>query len=269
MEQKTKKKLSKKQIAARVGIALLMFAAVDIVVIGWRFSFGPFAFIGESITANAAGNADEYDMSTVEPLADSPLEGKTVLFLGSSVTRGAKSQGQSLADYTATRLGANVIKEAVDGTTLVDNGSSSYIQRMIANVDTSQQIDLVVVQLSTNDATKGMPLGEIGDGTDTITGAMEYIASYAKQTWGCPVVFYTNTRYEGGDYESMVSRAKELAERGEIGLIDLWSSDEFNDITDEQRSLYMNDRIHPFKAGYRDWWGPEFERQLLAWWAQQ
>lgn len=25
----------------------------------------------------------------------------------------------------------------------------------------------------------------------------------------------------------------------------------------------MNDGIHPTKAGYRDWWGPEQERQLL------
>ncbi len=26
----------------------------------------------------------------------------------------------------------------------------------------------------------------------------------------------------------------------------------------------MKDEIHPYKAGYRDWWGPELEKQMLA-----
>ena len=31
-----------------------------------------------------------------------------------------------------------------------------------------------------------------------------------------------------------------------------------------KKDLYMADRIHPTKAGYRDWWGPEIERQILS-----
>jgi lysophospholipase L1-like esterase len=50
-----------------------------------------------------------------------------------------------------------------------------------------------------------------------------------------------------------------------IGVLDLWAPDAFNDISDELRSLYMLDPIHPSRAGYREWWGPEQERQLLAW----
>ena len=30
----------------------------------------------------------------------------------------------------------------------------------------------------------------------------------------------------------------------------------------------MHDDIHPTKAGYRDWWGPELETQLLAFLAE-
>ena len=43
----------------------------------------------------------------------------------------------------------------------------------------------------------------------------------------------------------------------------LWSGDEFNALTPEQRALYMSDNVHPTKAGYRDWWGPETEKQII------
>jgi lysophospholipase L1-like esterase len=213
------------------------------------------------------GNAEEYDVTTVERLKASPLQGKKVLFLGSSVTLGYASEGQSLAEYVAARMGAEVVKEAVNGTTLADTGEDSYVQRLLRNVDPNQAFDLLVCQLSTNDATKGMPLGAIGDDARTVTGAMEFIADYARTTWGCPIVFYTGSRFQNGAYASMVARAKELASQGKIGLINLWDDDEFNDVALEPRKLYMADPIHPTRAGYRNWWGPEFERQLIAWFA--
>lgn len=33
---------------------------------------------------------------------------------------------------------------------------------------------------------------------------------------------------------------------------------------DADIELYMHDDIHPTKAGYREWWCPEMEKQLLA-----
>lgn len=79
---------------------------------------------------------------------------------------------------------------------------------------------------------------------------------------GCPVVFFTGSRYDSAAYEAMVNRLMELQEKWGIGVIDLWSSDEFNNISEADRKIYMSDGIHPIKAGYRDWWGPEMERQL-------
>ena len=146
---------------------------------------------------------------------------------------------------------------------MCDNGKSSYIQRMLNNVDQNQEIQLVVCQLSTNDASKGMPLGEFGEDTSTITGAIEYIIKYVKETWNCPVVFYTNARFESDAYSAMVDRLYEVAERDGAGVLDLWSSDTFNQISEEERTLYMKDDIHPYKAGYRDWWGPELEKQII------
>ena len=63
-------------------------------------------------------------------------------------------------EYLAARDGIVYVKEAVSGTTLVDNGETSYIARMKANIP-DQKADLFICQLSTNDATTGQPMGEI------------------------------------------------------------------------------------------------------------
>lgn len=264
-KQNTKKKAI---LMISAGVAVLLMA--QWAFIGWRFNFGPFKPLGRLRLAGLPGNADQYDFSHIQPAADSPLQGKTVLFLGSSVTNGEAALCQSIPEYFAARLGCSSIREAVDGTTLTDNGKNSYVQRLLNHVDPLQKVDLLICQLSTNDASKEMPLGEISDGTvlenfdtTTITGAMEYIIAYAKDTWGCPVVFYTNARFDSEFYTDMVARLYELEEKWGIGIIDLWSDEEFNNITEAQRALYMKDNIHPVKAGYRDWWGPELERQLI------
>lgn len=109
------------------------------------------------------------------------------------------------------RNDTSYIKEAVPGTTLVDNGEQSYIQRMINNISPDEQVDLFVCQLSTNDASAGNPMGEISDSqnledfnTGTIIGALEYILTYVKQTWDCPIMFYTGTKYDSEAYGQMV-----------------------------------------------------------------
>lgn len=268
---KMKTKASKKKKAFLVVGIVVAFLLIQWLFIGWKYNFGPFKILGRLRLSKMEGNSEKYDFSHLQPRSDSPLKGKNVLFLGSSVTNGAAALHQSIPEYVSVRLGCNSTKEAVDGTTLVHNGKNSYIQRMKNKVAADAQIDLLICQLSTNDASKKMPLGEISEGmalegfdTGTITGAMEYIICYAKQTWDCPVVFYTNARFESEHYAAMVNRLYALKEKWGIGILDLWSGDEFNDITEEQRELYMKDSIHPYKAGYRDWWGPELERQLCG-----
>lgn len=262
---------AKKKKVMIILVVIAVFLLVEWLFIGYRFSFGPFKTLGDIRMSKLPGNAQIYNMDTVEPMENSPLKDKNVLFLGSSVTYGSASLQQGIPEYFAVRFGCNFTKEAVSGTTLVDNGKNSYVQRLLNNVDPDASYDLVVVQLSTNDATKEKPLGEISDSknleafdTSTITGAMEYIICYAQETWGCKVVFYTGSRYDSAAYETMVDRLLGLEEKWDIGVLDLWSSDVFNDLPEERRSLYMYDKIHPTKAGYRDWWCPEMEQQLLA-----
>ena len=127
---------------------------------------------------------------------------------------------------------------------------------------------MFVCQLSTNDATQNKPIGEVAGSdaqnydTSTVCGAIEYIIGYVEDTWSCPVVFYTNAYYESQSYAAMVGALKQIQEEYGIGVIDLYSDEEFNDITDGQRSLYMADDIHPTKAGYLKWWTPKMEKYL-------
>lgn len=252
-----------------VVIVVLILTLAQLLVLGILGGMGPFGFIQKNKIKNHAGNKPEYDFSQLTAMENSPLAGGKIAILGSSVAQGAASEGYAVGEYLAARFDCTLEKEAVGGTTLVDNGKKSYVQRLY-NLDKSEQFDLFICQLSTNDATMRKPLGEISDSrnledfdTSTVTGAMEYIICYAQETWDCPVVFFTGSRYDSEAYGAMVDRLLELQEKWGIGVLDLWSSDEFNDISDEQRAIYMNDGIHPTRAGYRDWWGPEQERQLL------
>lgn len=235
------------------------------------------------------GNKPEYSSQYIETIQDTPLKDKNILFLGSSVTFGACSLEDGIPEYFGKRFGCNFTKEAVSGTTLVDTDETSYVSRLLSNIDPQNKYDLFICQLSTNDATQEKSLGDIagtniantniastiqknvGQNTDqeafdklTITGAIEYIISYVRTTWNCPIMFYTGSRYESENYQAMVDRLYEIADKWKIGIIDLWSSDTFNNISDEEREIFMNDPIHPTKAGYMKWWCPEMEKQVLS-----
>lgn len=216
-----------------------------------------------------AGNSSKYNLNKVKTLDESPINGKKIIFLGSSVTKGFAAKNISFVDYIQKRDSIQAIKEAVSGTTLVDNDEKSYVSRLVNNLATVTDVDAFVCQLSTNDATKNLPLGNISDSktlkdfdTSTITGAMEYIICYAQEKWECPVIFYTGTCYESEPYGKMVDRLLELQKKWDIGVIDMWNDDKLNNIDQSLRKLYMNDDIHPMKAGYLEWWTPKIEENL-------
>ena len=93
---------------------------------------------------------------------------------------------------------------------------------------------------------------------------MEYIISYSSQTWNCPVIFYTGTKYDSEMYGEMVEALQQLQEKWGIGIIDLWNDEEMNSVSGEDYDLYMYDSIHPTQAGYLLWWTPKFEEYLYG-----
>ena len=82
------------------------------------------------------------------------------------MTKGFAAHNNAFAEYIAKKDSCICIKEAVNGTTLIDNCEDSYIERMRDNLDPERQVDLFICQLSTNDATRNSPLGEISESRD-------------------------------------------------------------------------------------------------------
>ena len=104
--------------------------------------------------------------------------------------------------------------------------------------------------------------GEAFD-TSTVCGAIEYIIQYVRDTWHCPVVFYTNAYYESAEYSAMVDVLFSIQEKYGIGVIELYTDTAFNAISEESRALWMADAIHPTRAGYLQWWTPKMEQELF------
>lgn len=228
-----------------------------------------FLFVFRDKNASHPGNSKIYNLDKVEPLTSSPLKDKHIGYLGSSVTYGSASQGLSFVEYISKRNECTYIKEAVSGTTLVNEEDEqlskqkkTYISRLL-DIDSSNNFDMFIVQLSTNDATQKRELGNVTDTDDTtICGAINYIIDYVKTTWNCPIAFFTNAYYENLEYQNMVNALNQIKDIKNISVIDLYSNEEFNNISNDERSLYMMDKIHPTKAGYLKWWTPEFEKVM-------
>lgn len=205
---------------------------------------------------NGGNLSGKYNPESLEKVKNSSLAGKNIVFLGSSVTKGFAAYGKSFVDMIAARTGAKCVKEAVSGTTLVDDNAKSYVARLKA-LDPKTPCDLFVCQLSTNDATKKKPLGKVAAAgeafdTKTVCGAIEYIIDYAKKTWNCPIAFYTNPQYASPEYKDMVDALYAIAKKWDIAVIDLWNDRELN-TKDAKKHTCMNDQIHPTKKGYALW----------------
>lgn len=192
---------------------------------------------------------------------------KKIIFLGSSVTYGSASGGVSFADIICEKNGYEMVKEAVSGTTLTDDEEQSYVSRL-KTID-ADRADLFVCQLSTNDAALNKPLGSIAEGRDkasfdvnTIAGAIEYIIAYSREKWGCPIAFYTGTKFDSKLYAQMVSLLKEIAAKWNIYVINLWEDPYINSVNPEDYMKYMSDPVHPYLTGYKEWWGPFIEKHI-------
>lgn len=250
-----------------------------------------FTLIGED------GNNAAYDIENVVPLEDTVLTGKTIFWLGSSVTSGLGSENCSMADYMAVRNNMNCVKEAVPSTTLATHGSlsdQSFVTRMLENLDPNTDIDAFICQISTNDANeKNWPnLGEMPTNYDTtdltsfnleITlDSVQYIIEYVHETWDCPIYFYSGSYFgdedsgvrgkankSGTHYSELVSDVIEIASHWDekegyrVGVIDLYNDTDFNNsVSDSDYTYLMVDPVHPYKAGYLVWWTPYFEEFL-------
>ena len=221
-------------------------------------------------------NSSDFDLDKCTP-AETAITGKTFYWLGSSVTLGMESGDVAVADYIAARNGATCVKEAVSGTTLIDEP----YKKIFASYDS------YITRLKTTKAFKDKRGAVTGtDVTEkesfdvkTTIGAMEYVVAYVRETWDSPVYFFSNARFDdtgerksrdpkGSEYAVLVEAAYEVAEKwnsvgADVRIVDLFNDEEFNDISSEDYDFYMHDPVHPYKAGYLKWWTPAFEKILF------
>ncbi len=235
-------------------------------------------------------NDVSFDINNVEQ-SSSLLKDKTFYWLGSSVTYGHESEGNSMVEYVAALSGATCYKDAISGTTLltdnsnVKSGEKSYTSRLTNSeiFDKNATIDGFICQISTNDCTPGnvSKKGIISEGYDsfdlkTTLGGVEYIISYVNKTWHCPIYFYSGAYFKdgkdmskrennnppGSNYSALIKDVNDIAIKWikndvDVKLIDLYNDEQFN--ATASNSYYnwaMKDPIHPKKAGYLQWWSP-------------
>jgi len=224
-----------------------------------------------SFYKKVAPNDPYWDLSHALKIPASPLHGKRLVFLGSSVTLGLRSNNEAVADYLAEQDGALVVKEAVSGTTLRQEnpGDLSYLSRLLRSESYRghASFDAVIVQLSTNDAWDEKSFGQPLENENPATtfGAIEAIITACEKRWGCPVYFYSGARYEtlnGASYQKLVTGMKEIAAKRGIGFLNLFEDESFNDLGFAHYPYWMSDGIHPYRSGYRAWWTPYFRAYL-------
>lgn len=153
------------------------------------------------------------------------LKGKTVLFLGSSVTYGS-------------------------GTTLADIDHTSYVSRL-KTVEKTLDIDLFICQLSTNDASRNIELSKVDS-------AIRFILEYVKNTFGCPIVFYTGTFFQSEAYAKMIRLLYDLQKIYDFYILDLYHDPDMLSVSEEDYARYMCDPVHPTFLSYQQWWTPKF-----------
>ena len=212
----------------------------------------------------------------IKTLTTHPLSDLTIYYLGSSITRGhgGNTDGTSFADITATLTGSKYEKKAVSGTTLAVTSSrtDSYIERF-SQLPQDKAPDYIVIQLSSNDFKKSIPLGNVSASKDladfsqnTITGAIETLIARSKQQWGegVTVVFYScpigNTWTKYTQYRDYVNGTmKELEEKwkGDMVMLDIFNSEYV-----VSPAYIQSDALHPQKEGYSQLIVPEWIKLL-------
>lgn len=180
------------------------------------------------------------------------LKGKNVLFLGSSVTCGV-TKGISFAEIMAERCGITYVKEAVSGTTLADINEKSYVARL-KKIDKTLHFDLFICQLSTNDAN---PARNDVTMEDSEKG-LRFILDYVKNTFNCPIVFFTGTYFNNEKYIKLIELLYSLQKEYDFYILDLFNDEEMRAISKEKYAVYMKDGVHPTIEGYSEWWTPKF-----------
>ena len=206
------------------------------------------------------------------------FSGKTLLFVGDSITYGAGWRPDP-DDYTNTgwvkiikdnNPDAKVYGYGVGGTTIAISEVSNPICERINTMFTDHpDADYIVMEGGVNDDFKKVPLGTVINGYDvstcdksTFAGAMEYMIGTAQNLWvGKKLLFIItfkvpnvedktifNLLYPFSDYMNL---AKTICAKWSVPIVDLRNESNMNYFIESVKNQYSaGDGLHPNKNGY-------------------
>lgn len=203
---------------------------------------------------------------------DSVLYGKSVLFVGDSITE-AICEVNIPALATAAgwpgRIGmANnmlFVNKGLSGASISNVRGTNTVLAQLQSMK-NRDFDLLIMHGGVNDAWDEAPVGQMTaldnfDGTtfdqSTFAGGLEYLFWYAKTYYPDAVKGYIiNFRLPGSsigklsDMSEYFSVARQICDKWEIPYLDMYANDELNDRMKATTRYALGDYIHPNDRGY-------------------
>ena len=199
-------------------------------------------------------------------MKDNTLKDKKIVFLGDSITEsyGASSVDKGYVNQVGVRTGANAINLGIGGTRFAYKKTPT-IGNLIYDLFFETRIyeipldaDIIVVFGGTNDYGHGdAPLGKMGDDTIfSFYGAVSVLIKKLK--YGFPnslLIFATPTKRKleherGLNLIDFVNAIKEVCDKYNVPIIDLYNLFDVDMQNDSERGKYMFDFTHPNDLGY-------------------
>lgn len=203
----------------------------------------------------------------------SNLLGKKIIFFGDSITANKGSWGD--ADTIRAKYNMTGANYAVGGMTYTvldsSNDTNNIYLRMKFKLSDILDADYICFQGATNDAFRGVPLGEMLDeddfttevSTSTFAGAFEMSCRLLRtQVPGAKLLYLANIKIpRNKNLINYVNMAKRICNKYSIKYLDLWNDSgmcagiqTFNDkyyYIDSSVSTEYGDQTHPTVEGYK------------------
>lgn len=156
-----------------------------------------------------------------------------------------------------------IINKGVDGASLAKNNSTNKSILLDNKWNDLKLADTITILAGTNDFKLNVPIGNVGESNydeATFTGAYQILLEKINdKNPNAKIYLITPLQRDNGDYDintvneaghkliDYVSRVKELGEKYEYDVIDLYNNSE---ITIDTLDKYTTDGLHPNNNGY-------------------
>ena len=213
----------------------------------------------------------------VEPDKNSPLYGKTGLFMGDSISFGSgdtasyktNSNGKAWAGRISALTGLTATNASIGGAkaSFINGDDTAKWLYNQFTPNSNKKFDIVVMHGGVNDARHNRKVGtpkpvdsstsELKKDLTTYVGGLQWLFHNVKQKQPDATLFFiANHRLDGhatGQAKNMApyfDAAKQLCEMYGIHFIDLYNNKELNDKLETTTTKYLPDTLHLNGAGY-------------------